>query len=624
MVYYCASQVVFFPYFARAFTQTGYTLTPNELIRNFCIIAHIDHGKSTLADRLLEMTSTVEKFKMQAQILDDMDLERERGITIKSHPIRMSYPATDGKTYCLNLIDTPGHVDFSYEVSKSLAACEGALLVVDATQGIEAQTLTNIYLALDHDLTIIPVLNKIDLPSAHPEEIGKQISDLLGVDQSEIIKCSAKTGEGVDQLMNRVINDIAPPQGKFDAPLKALVFDSKYDTFRGAIAYIRVFEGEIKAGDDVRFFSNGREYEVAEVGYFVLNRKPRKDLCAGEVGYVVGNIKTISDVKIGDTITTKRKGAEEPVPGYREIKPMVFSGLYPVDKDDYEDLRSALEKLQLNDGSISYDPENSAALGFGFRAGFSGLLHMEVIQERLHREYNVNIITTLPNVRYRVVRKDGVEEFIDSPAKLPSVQEIETIGEPITKVQIVTPTDYVGAIMKLCEEKRGTMENMEYFEETRVCLHYRLPLSEVIIDFFDKLKSYTRGYGSMDYDFSGYQDDDLVKIDVRINGQAVDAFSAIVHRDKSYSYGQAITKKLKEFIPRQMYQVAIQASIGTRIIARTTVKPYRKDVTSKCYGGDISRKRKLLEKQKEGKKRMKQVGNVEIPQEAFLAILQRE
>ena len=600
------------------------TVPDSDQIRNFCIIAHIDHGKSTLADRFLELTGTINKEKMQEQILDDMDLERERGITIKSHPVRMSYKAADGNTYQFNLIDTPGHVDFSYEVSRSLAACEGAILVVDAAQGIEAQTLTNIYLALDGDLAIIPVMNKVDLPSARPEEIRRQISELLGIEPDTILSCSAKTGEGVPALLERVITDVPAPDGSRDLPLKALIFDSKFDSFRGAVAYVRVFDGALGKGQSVRFFETGREYEVDEVGFFRMGRVPSPTLLAGEVGYVIANIKTVSDISIGDTITTRLGGAGEPVPGYKKVKPMVFSGIYPVDKADYEDLRGALEKLRLNDSSITYEPETSTALGFGFRAGFLGLLHMEIIQERLLREFNVNIITTVPNVEYEIHLKGGETLYIDSPAALPSAQDTEYICEPISRVQLITPTDYVGTIMKLCDEKRGKLINMEYLETTRVCLNYHLPLAELIIDFFDRLKSCSKGYASMDYEFYGYQRDNLIKLDIMINGSPVDAFSTIIHKDNSYSYGQMLTSKLKDLIPRQQYEVAIQAAIGNKVIARTTVKAYRKDVTAKCYGGDITRKRKLLEKQKEGKKRMKQIGNVEIPQEAFLAVLGRE
>jgi len=599
-------------------------VTASNLIRNFCIIAHIDHGKSTLADRFLEITGAINKEKMQDQVLDDMDLERERGITIKSHPVRMNYKAKDGHTYQFNLIDTPGHVDFSYEVSRSLAACEGAILVVDAAQGIEAQTLTNIYLALEGDLTIIPVMNKVDLPSARPDEIRKQISELLGVDPDMVLSCSAKTGAGVPELLERVITDVPPPAGKDESSLKALIFDSKFDSFRGAVAYVRTFEGVLTKGQSIKFFQSGREYDVDEVGYFLMGRNPCKELRAGQVGYVIANIKTISDINIGDTITTRLNGATEAIPGYKQVKPMVFSGIYPVDKADYEDLRSALEKLRLNDSSISYEPETSTALGFGFRAGFLGLLHMEIVQERLLREFNVNIITTVPNVEYEIHMKGGEVHYIDSPAALPSAQDTEYICEPISRVQLITPKDFVGTIMKLCDEKRGQLINMEYLEETRVCLNYQLPLAELIIDFFDRLKSCSRGYASMDYEFKGYERDNLIKLDILINGQPVDAFSTIIHKDNSYSYGQMITSKLKDLIPRQQYEVAIQAAIGNKVIARTTVKAYRKDVTAKCYGGDITRKRKLLEKQKEGKKRMKQIGNVEIPQEAFLAVLSRE
>jgi len=598
--------------------------TASDLIRNFCIIAHIDHGKSTLADRFLELTGTVNKEKMQDQVLDDMDLERERGITIKSHPVRMAYAAADGKTYQFNLIDTPGHVDFSYEVSRSLAACEGAILVVDASQGIEAQTLTNIYLALDNDLAIIPVMNKVDLPSARPDEIRRQISELLGVPPESVLSCSAKTGEGVPALLERVIADVPPPKGLIGSPLKALIFDSKFDAFRGAVAYVRVADGALCKGQSVRFFETGREYDVDEVGFFRMGRVPSPKLRAGEVGYVIANIKTVSDISIGDTITTRIGGASEPIPGYKEVKPMVFSGIYPVDKGEYEDLRTALEKLRLNDSSITYEPETSTALGFGFRAGFLGLLHMEIIQERLLREFNVDIITTVPNVEYEIHLKNGETLYIDSPAALPSGQETEYICEPISRVQLITPTEFVGTIMKLCDEKRGKLVNMEYLETTRVCLNYHLPLAELIIDFFDRLKGCSKGYASMDYEFYGYQRDDLIKLDILINGSPVDAFSTIIHRDNSYSYGQMITSKLKELIPRQQYEVAIQAAIGSKVIARTTVKAYRKDVTAKCYGGDITRKRKLLEKQKEGKKRMKQIGNVEVPQEAFLAVLSRD
>jgi GTP-binding protein LepA len=593
-------------------------------IRNFCIIAHIDHGKSTLADRFLELTGTVVKNKMQDQILDDMDLERERGITIKSHPIQIVYTTETDDTYIFNLIDTPGHVDFSYEVSRSLAACEGAILVVDASQGIEAQTLSNIYLAIENDLVLIPVLNKVDLASARVEEVKKQVSELLGIDSNDIICCSAKTGAGVEDILKDIIRKIPPPKGETSNPLQALVFDSLFDSFRGAVAYVRIFEGEIRQNDVIRFLSSGNEYEVNEIGVFRLKRIPQEKLGVGQVGYILASIKTISDIRIGDTITTKRNPTGIPIKGYKEVKPMVFSGLYPVDKADYENLKSALDKLKLNDSSISFTPETSEALGFGFRAGFLGLLHMEIIQERLFREFGVNIITTVPNVKYKILLKNGETVFIDNPSKLSSTQDMESISEPIAKVQIITPSEFVGVIMKLCDEKRGSIGSMEYLETTRVCLNYTIPLSELIVDFFDKLKSISRGYASMDYELTDYMQDDLIKLDILINGSSIDAFSAIIHRKNAYHYGQSITSRLKKLIPRQMYSVAIQAAIGTRIIARTSIKAFRKDVTSKCYGGDITRKRKLLEKQKEGKKRMKQVGNIEIPQEAFLAVLARE
>lgn len=614
----CMGPVTFFV------SRQEFTVRNTETIRNFSIIAHIDHGKSTLADRLLELTGTVSEHRMRDQVLDDMDLERERGITIKSHPIRMLYRAPNDRQYTLNLIDTPGHVDFSYEVSRSLAACEGAILVVDASQGIEAQTLSNAYMAMENDLTIIPVLNKIDLPAARPQEIRGQLADLLGVAEEGILSCSAKTGEGVRSLLDHILQTVPPPDGEADAPLRALVFDSLFDSFRGAVAYIRVFDGQLKQGDAIRLLSTGREFEVAELGYFKLERIQQETLHAGQIGYVIANIKTISDIKIGDTITSRANPTNRSIPGYREVKPMIFSGLYPVDKADYENLRGALEKLALNDSSISYVPETSEALGFGFRAGFLGLLHMEIVQERLLREHNVNIITTIPNVRYRVSLKSGEVIIIESPSKLPPASDIDTISEPITKVQIITPSDFVGTIMKLCDDKRGKMDNMNYLETTRVCLHYRIPLSELIVDFFDRLKGCSRGYASMDYELDDYRSDDLVKLDILINGSPVDAFSAILHRDNAYAYGQSITSRLKKLIPRQLYEVAVQATVGPRVIARTTVRAFRKDVTAKCYGGDITRKRKLLEKQKKGRKRMKQIGNVQIPQEAFLAVLARE
>lgn len=592
-----------------------------ENIRNFSIIAHIDHGKSTLADRFLQITETVSERDSEAQLLDDMDLERERGITIKSHPIQMTYRADNGEDYTMNLIDTPGHVDFSYEVSRSLAACEGAILVVDAAQGIEAQTISNIYLALENDLAIIPVMNKVDLPAANPEEVGHQISDLLGVDPEEILTCSAKTGVGVREILEQVVRDIPAPVSHDVGFTQALIFDSVFDSYRGAIAYVRMFEGTIKRGDKVTFVKSRQQYEITEVGTFGIKRMPQKEISAGEVGYIISNIKDLKDVKIGDTITHTANPSPKALGGYKEVKPMVFSGLYPIDKGDYEDLRAALEKLKLNDSSLEFFPESSEALGFGFRTGFLGLLHMEVTQERLSREFGVEIITTIPNVKYRVELNDGTELEIERPGDLPSAGDISKISEPIAKVQLISPTDYTGQIMKLCEEKRGRMENMEYLDTTRVALNYHIPMQELMVDFFDRLKSVTSGYASMDYEIEGYHVDKLVKLDTLINGELVDAFSAIIHRDKAYAYGQQITVKLKDLIPRQMFPIAIQAAVGARVLARTTVKAYRKDVTAKCYGGDISRKKKLLQKQKDGKKRMKQIGSVEIPQKAFLAVL---
>ena len=594
-----------------------------ENIRNFSIIAHIDHGKSTIADRFLELTGTVTKRDMEAQVLDDMELEKERGITIKAHPIQMKYKADDGNEYIMNLIDTPGHVDFSYEVSRSLAACDGALLVVDAAQGIEAQTLSNIYLAMENDLTIIPVMNKIDLPAAQPEVVGHQISELLGIEQDEILTCSAKTGMGIKELLEQIVREVPPPTINGDDKTKGLIFDSVFDSYRGAIAYVRMMEGEIKKGDRIKFVKTKDEYDVTEVGVFGINRIPKDRIEAGEVGYIISNIKELSNIKIGDTVTLKENPVEDAIEGYQDVKPMVFSGLYPIDKGDYEKLRAALEKLQLNDSSLEFIPESSEALGFGFRTGFLGLLHMEVTQERLSREFDVEIITTVPNVLYKVHMKNGDILEIERPGDLPSPGEIEYIAEPIAKLQVIAPTDYTGAIMKLCDEKRGTLINMEYLDTTRVALNYRIPMAEIMVDFFDRLKSNTSGYASMDYELDGYEKNDLVKLDILINGDLVDAFSAIVHKDKAYTIGQQITVKLKDLIPRQMFVVAIQAAIGTRVIARTSVRAYRKDVTAKCYGGDISRKRKLLEKQKAGKKRMKQIGSVEIPQKAFLAVLDR-
>lgn len=589
-----------------------------EKIRNFCIIAHIDHGKSTLADRLLEITNTVSQREMKDQVLDSMELERERGITIKAKAIRMSYEANDGKVYQLNLIDTPGHVDFSYEVSRSLAACEGALLVVDATQGIEAQTLANLYQALEHDLEIIPVINKIDLPGADVNKVAKEIEELIGIDK--VYPVSAKTGEGVALILEAIVKDIPPPNGKTDAPLRALIFDSYFDSYRGAIPYIRVVDGVVKPGDQITMVSTGRSFEVTEVGTMIPEQVRLDCLKYGEVGYLVASMKDVKDTQVGDTITHTENPAKEPLPGYRSVKPMVFCGLYPVDNDQFPDLRAALEKLQLNDASLVFEPETSAALGFGFRCGFLGLLHMDIIQERLEREYDLNLIITAPSVIYQVRTKQGELE-IDNPSKLPPAQEIEEILEPVVKATIITPDSYVGPVMQLCQDKRGVYENMEYLNPTRVMITYKMPLSEILMDFFDRLKSSTQGYASLDYELLGYEKSDLVKLDILIAGNSVDALSAIIHRDKATSYGRSLARKLKEVIPEQMFEVPIQATIGSRVVARETVRALRKDVLAKCYGGDISRKRKLLERQKEGKKRMKQVGKVEIPQEAFMAVL---
>lgn len=591
-------------------------------IRNFCIIAHIDHGKSTLADRLLEATGTVAPAAMKAQVLDDMELERERGITIKAHAITMDYQHKDGQKYQLNLIDTPGHVDFAYEVSRSLAAAEGALLIVDASQGVEAQTVSNIYLALENDLEIIPIINKIDLPSAQVEETMHQIVDILGVDEEDILKASAKEGIGIAEILEAVVTRVPPPEGNPDAPFRALIFDSVFDYYRGAIAYIRVIDGQVNKGDWITFLSNKKSFEVDEVGRLRLQKKPVDALKTGEVGYLAASVKNLKDCKVGDTICLSAKTLVDPLPGFREPKPMVFSGLFPSDADDLEELRNALERLQLNDSAVLYEPESSAALGFGFRVGFLGLLHMEIVQERLEREYEQNLITTIPNVEYEVLTRDGKRLIIDSPADLPSVQYIQRIEEPIINAQIIVPNEYVGNLMQLCQERRGVYKNTSFLDSKRVTLHYELPLAEIIFDFYDKLKSLSRGYASFDYELLAMRASDLVKMDVLINGDPLDALSMIVHRDKAFEWGQKLTSKLKELIPRQMFEVAVQAAIGSKVIARTTVKPLRKNVTAKCYGGDITRKRKLLEKQKEGKKRMKQVGKVEIPQEAFLAVLQ--
>lgn len=593
-------------------------------IRNFCIIAHIDHGKSTLADRLLEITGTLNKRQLQEQVLDSMDLERERGITIKSHAIRMNYEARDGHTYVLNLIDTPGHVDFTYEVSRALKACEGAILVVDAAQGIEAQTISNLYLAVAHDLEIIPVLNKVDLASARPDVVAQSIEDLIGEPAEDILKISAKTGEGVEELLEAVVRRVEAPKGSADEPLKALIFDSIFNQYRGSIVYARVFQGTLRTGEKMRFMSNKRDYDAEEIGILRLGMQPVDELRAGEVGYIIGSVKDVRDTKVGDTITSAVKPADGPISGFREVKPMVFSGIYPTDADDFEDLRASLEKLQLNDASLTYEPETSVALGFGFRTGFLGLLHMEIVQERLDREFGLDIITTVPNVKYEVYTVDDEKLIVENPSKMPGAGDIDEIREPFVKAEIITPTDYIGNLMQLCQERRGVYVNQTYLDIERVNLQYELPLAEIVFDFYDKLKSFSRGYASFDYEFMDYQASDLVKLDILINGDPVDALSTIVHRDKAYDMGRKLTQKLKELIPRQMFEVALQATIGSRIVARETVKAMRKDVTAKCYGGDVSRKRKLLEKQKEGKKRMKQVGSVEVPQEAFLAVLSME
>ncbi len=593
-------------------------------IRNFCIIAHIDHGKSTIADGLLQFTGTLTDRELKEQVLDNMDLERERGITIKSHAIQMKYKAADQNEYTLNLIDTPGHVDFSYEVSRSLAACEGALLVVDAAQGVEAQTISNLYLAIEANLDIIPVINKIDLPSAMIDTVKHQIIDLIGCEESEIILASAKTRTGISDILESIVHRIKPPVGDPEAPLKALIFDSYFDSYRGAVANIRVFEGTLTEKDEIKFFANDYKYLAEEIGILGLTKKKVKSLSAGNVGYLIAGIKDVRDAKVGDTVTKFRGGADKPLPGYQEIKPMVYSGLYPTSSDDYEDLRDALEKFRLNDSALVFIPETSAALGFGFRCGFLGMLHMEIVQERLDREYDQTIVTTLPNVEYIVYKKNGEEIIVDNPAEMPEVGEIDSIHEPYVKAQIICPSEYIGGMMKLGMEKRGVYKNTSYLDPTRADLEFEFPLSEIIFDFYDKLKSISRGYASFDYEYTGYRESDLVKLDLLLNSEPVDALSMIVHRSKAYDMGRKVSSKLKDLIPRQMYEVAIQAAVGSKVIARTNIKALRKNVTAKCYGGDITRKRKLLEKQKEGKKRMKQVGNIEIPQEAFLAVLQIE
>ena len=589
-------------------------------IRNFCIIAHIDHGKSTLADRLLEYTDTVQKKDLQDQVLDNMDLERERGITIKSHAIQMSYTKDDVE-YTLNLIDTPGHVDFSYEVSRSIAACEGALLIVDASQGIQAQTISNLYMAIEHDLTIIPVVNKIDLPGASPEEVQDQIVSLLGIDPDEVLFASGKTGQGVNEILDAIVERVPAPVGDPEAPLQALIFDSVFNPFRGIIAYYKIVNGSIAKGDKVKFINTGMEYDADEVGVLKLDMVPRDRVNTGDVGYIISGIKTSKEVKVGDTITHIQRPASEAIAGFEEVKPMVFAGVYPIDTEDFEDLRASLEKLQLNDASLTFTPESSAALGFGFRCGFLGLLHMEIIQERLDREFNMNVITTVPNVSYLVYDKKGGVTEVHNPSGLPDVMQIDHIEEPYIRATIITDTAYIGPIMTLCLDKRGILIKQEYISGNRVEIYFDLPLGEIVIDFYDKLKSISRGYASFDYHLSDFRPSKLVKLDILLNGEPVDALSTLTHFDNSVPFGRRMCEKLKELIPRQQFDIAIQAAIGAKIIARETVKAVRKDVTAKCYGGDISRKRKLLEKQKEGKKRMKQIGNVEIPQKAFLAVL---
>jgi GTP-binding protein LepA len=590
-------------------------------IRNFAVIAHIDHGKSTLADRFLELTGALEAREMEAQVLDAMDLERERGITIKAHPVRLHYKSKSGEEYVLNLIDTPGHVDFSYEVTRSLAACEGALLLVDASQGVEAQTLANAYLAVENDLEIIPVINKIDLPSAQPEEARRQIQDIVGLDGAGAILASAKVGTGVPEILEAIVDRLPPPRGSVDAPLKALIFDSWYDAYRGVIIVIRVIDGAIRKGMRIGLMAEGQDYDAEQVGIFTPKAVTVDELGAGEVGFLVANIKKVSDAKIGDTITEVARPTLEPFPGFKELKPMVFAGLYPVEGHQYPELRDALEKLRLNDASFFYEPETSAALGFGFRCGFLGLLHMEIVQERLEREFDMDLVTTAPGVLYRVTTTDGETIEIDSPAKLPDAGQIEKIEEPVITAMILTPAEHVGGILQLCQDKRGVQKTLEYLAADRVLITYELPFNEVVLDFYDRLKTISRGYASLDYHVTGYWPSPLVKLDILVNGEPVDALSVIVHRDTAYERGRALASKMRELIPRQMFEVAIQAAIGGRIIARESVKAMRKNVLAKCYGGDITRKRKLLEKQKEGKKRMKRVGRVEIPQEAFLAVL---
>ncbi|MCR5834443.1 MAG: translation elongation factor 4 [Selenomonadaceae bacterium] len=592
----------------------------NDKIRNFSIIAHIDHGKSTLADRLIEMTGTVQKREMSDQLLDNMELERERGITIKAQTVRLKYTASDGETYQLNLIDTPGHVDFTYEVSRSLAACEGALLVVDSTQGVEAQTLSNVYLALEHDLEIVPVINKIDLPSADVERVREEIEETIGLDASDAVQCSAKTGIGVDEILEAIVNKIPPPEGDNNKPLQALIFDSYFDSYKGAVAHVRIFDGTVRKGDKLKLLATGKEFEATEIGIFSPNMTELDELKAGEVGYICGSLKDVRDVRVGDTVTFSENPAAA-LAGYRAPVPMVFCGLYPTDSVDYDNLKDALEKLQLNDAALVYEPETSAALGFGFRCGFLGLLHMDVIQERLEREYSLRLVTTAPSVVYKVHKTDGEVFTIDNPAALPPTTEINFVEEPMVKATVIVPSDYIGAVMELCRDKRGIYKSMDYIDKTRVMIVYEIPLNEIIYDFFDKLKSMTRGYASLDYELLEYKESDLVKLDILLNGDMVDALSSIVHRTRAAKIGRILALKLKRLIPEQLFDIPVQAAIGGRIIARETVKARRKDVLAKCYGGDVSRKRKLLEKQKAGKKRMKAVGSVELPQEAFMAVL---
>jgi GTP-binding protein LepA len=596
-------------------------LCNQDKIRNFCIIAHIDHGKSTLADRLIELPGVLTQREMEAQVLDNMELERERGITIKSQAARLIYKRANGEEYILNLIDTPGHVDFTYEVSRSLAACEGALLVVDATQGIQAQTLANCYLALDNNLEIAPVINKIDLPSQRADEVKQEIEDVIGIEAGDAPMISAKTGLNIEQVLEAIVEKLPPPTGNEDDPLKALIFDSYYDSYKGVVSIVRIMDGKVKPGTKIKLMATNKVYEVVEVGVFTPGLLPISELRAGDVGYITGSIKNVRDARVGDTITDATNPTKQALPGYKPAIPMVFSGIYPVDGAKYDELKEALEKLQINDAALNFEPETSIALGFGFRCGFLGLLHMEIIQERVEREFNLDIITTAPSVIYKVIKTDGTKFDITNPTNLPPATEIDYMEEPIVKVAIITPTDYVGAVMQLCEERRGTYIDMQYMEETRAVLNYDMPLNEIIYDFFDTLKSRTRGYASLDYEYKGYVRTELVKLDILLNGDVVDALSMIVPNERAYHKGRAITEKLKEIIPRQMFEVPIQAAIGSKIIARETVKAMRKDVLAKCYGGDISRKKKLLEKQKEGKKRMRQVGSVEVPQEAFMSIL---